>query len=113
MGLSDGMSMIFIYCTYPDIVSAKRAVDSLLSRRLVACANIIPGMLSIYRWQNKIEESNEVIVIFKTQVQLFETCKAAIKKDHPYQVPCILEIEIKQGDQAYLNWLREETDAAL
>lgn len=104
--------MIFIYCTYPDIDTAKKAVHSLLERRLVACANIIPGMHSIYRWQNKVEESNEVIVIFKTQSQLFEACKVEIKKEHPYQVPCILEIEIKQGDQAFLNWLKDEANAA-
>lgn len=102
--------MILIYSTYPDIATAKKAIHSLLERRLVACANIIPGMQSIYRWQGKIEEANEIIVIFKTQNQLFETCKSEIKKEHPYQVPCILEIEIKQGDRDYLNWLKEETD---
>lgn len=103
--------MILIYTTYPDIDTAKKSVHSLLSRRLVACANIIPGMLSIYRWQGKVEEANEVIVIYKTQNHLFETCRVEIKKEHPYEVPCILEIEIKQGDQTYLSWLSEETDS--
>lgn len=104
--------MILIYSLYPDITTAKKSVHSLLSRRLVACANIIPGMQSIYRWQGKVEEASEVIVIFKTQTQLFETCRAEIKKEHPYEVPCIIEIEIKQGDQDYLNWLKEETTSA-
>jgi len=103
--------MIFIYTTYPDLSSAKKTIQSLLDRRLIACANIIPGMTSIYRWQDKVEESNELVVIFKTRSNLFEACKVEIQNEHPYQVPCILQIDIPQGESKYLDWLRKETEA--
>jgi len=101
--------MILIYVTYPDLNAAKKTVHSLLEKRLVACGNIIPGMNSIYRWQGKIEEATEVIVIFKTQSHLYEECQSEIQKEHPYQVPCIIQWDIQKGSSTYFAWLTEET----
>lgn len=101
--------MILIYSTFPDLSTAKVVAQRLLSRRLVACVNILPATHSLYRWQGELEESVEVITLFKTQDHLFEECRAEICKGHPYQVPCVLQIEVKQGELSYLNWVKEET----
>ena len=97
----------FIYSTYPNLEAAKLSAKLLLEQNLIACANINPRMISMYLWKGQLEESQEVSVIFKTQTKLFEDCKNAIKNHHPYEIPCILEWEISQGNQPYLEWINE------
>jgi periplasmic divalent cation tolerance protein len=101
--------IIFIYTIHPDLSTAKMITQILLNKRLVACANIIPTVHSMYWWEDKIEESNELVVIFKTQKTHFEQCQLEIQKNHPYKVPCIIQIDAQKYNGSYGLWIKQET----
>lgn len=102
-------NIIFIYTTYPDSPSAKTIVQHLLDFNLIACANLYPGVQSLYRWKNKTEETQEVVLILKTQKQLYSACQTEILKTHPYTTPCVLELPISKGAPDYCQWIIAET----
>jgi len=100
---------VFVYTTYPSVVEAEEAGRALLERALAACVNILPGMLSLYRWQGAIERGEEAVMIIKTRAALAEAVRAAVKEMHAYTTPAILVLPIAGGDEAYLGWIRAET----
>ncbi|MGZ3411287.1 MAG: divalent-cation tolerance protein CutA [Xanthobacteraceae bacterium] len=101
--------MVFVYTTYPSLVEAETAGRALLEGRLAACVNILPGMISLYRWKGAIERADEVVMIIKTRAASAETVRAAVKEKHSYDAPAILVIPIESVDSAYLAWLTAET----
>ena len=103
------MNAIFIYLTVPTSKEAKKIVASLLAKKLIACANILPHMESFYRWKGKIEHANEVVVILKTRKTLFEKVKKDILENHSYENPCIVALAIEKGHQPFLQWIRQQT----
>src|SRR5580700_12026262 len=100
---------IFVYTTYPSIVEAEQAGKSLVERRLCACVNILPGMVSLYWWQNAIERGDEVVMIIKTRAGLAEAVRAAVKQMHSYTTPAILVLPIESVDPDYHAWIVAET----
>ncbi|MEY4617064.1 MAG: hypothetical protein RJB66_2024 [Pseudomonadota bacterium] len=104
--------IIFIYSTFPDLTSARSSARQLTEDKLIACANIFPEMHSTYWWENKIEESTEVVAIFKTKADLFDRCEQALKKSHPYTTPCIVAINIANGNADYLTWITQAVEAS-
>ena len=103
---------VLVYTTYPSIVEAERAGRSLVEQHLAACVNILPGMVSHYRWQGAIERGEEVVMIIKTRASLAERVSAAVKASHSYTTPALMVLPIEQVDSAYLAWLMAETEAA-
>ena len=103
------MSAIFIYVTAPTAAEAKKIADAVVADRLAACANIIPGMHSVYHWQGKIEEADETVVIFKTRATLFQAVEARVKELHKYSAPCIVALPLEGVHQPYLDWIMAET----
>lgn len=103
------MSAIFIYVTTPSAAEARTIAEAVVADRLAACANIIPGMQSIYHWEGKIEEAQETVVIFKTRASLFQAVEARVKELHKYTTPCIVALPLTAGSQPYLDWLMAET----
>ena len=103
---------VFVYTTYPSIVEAEQAGRALVERRLCACVNILPGMISHYWWQGAVERGEEVVMIIKTRSSLAERVGAAVKEMHSYATPAILVIPIESVDPGYLDWLMAETEAA-
>jgi periplasmic divalent cation tolerance protein len=101
---------VFVYTTYPSIVEAEEAGRALLERALAACVNILPGMVSLYRWQGAIERGEEAVMIVKTRASLAEAVRAAVKEMHPYETPAILVIPLESVDAAYLGWMLAETE---
>lgn len=83
----------------------------MVEERLAACANVFVGMESIYRWQNKIEETKETVLILKSKRLLFEEIKERIMAIHSYENPCIVEWQIEDGAPKYLEWIHTETKA--
>ena len=100
---------VFVYTTYPSIVEAERAGRALLERRLAACVNILPGMVSFYWWQGQIDRGDEVVMIIKTRASLAEPVRAAVKAMHSYTTPAILVIPIETVDPSYHAWIEAET----
>jgi periplasmic divalent cation tolerance protein len=104
---------VFVYTTHPSIVEAERLGRALVERRLCACVNILPGMISHYWWQGAIERAEEVVMIVKTRAGLVEPVTAAVKEMHSYSTPAILVLPIESVDKPYLDWLMAETQAAV
>jgi len=96
-----------ILCTCPDIESAKAIAQQLVEKKHAACVNIIPNVISVYSWQDKIESDNEVQLIIKTQTDKFNDVADEIKRLHRYDTPEIIAMNIQQGDNNYLNWIIE------
>jgi periplasmic divalent cation tolerance protein len=102
---------VFVYTTYPSIVEAERAGRALVERRLCACVNILPGMISYYWWQGAIERGDEAVMIIKTRASLAERVSAAVKELHSYTTPAILVLPIESVDKGYFDWIIGETAA--
>jgi periplasmic divalent cation tolerance protein len=98
-----------LYITVATLDEAQRIADALVTERLAACANILPGAQSIYRWQGKIVRDNEVVMIAKTRATLVDAAIARVKALHSYQVPCVVALPILAGNPEYLQWLEAET----
>jgi periplasmic divalent cation tolerance protein len=103
--------VVILYTTYPSIVEAERAGQTLVERRLCACVNILPGMISYYRWEGAVERGEEVTMIIKTRAGLAEKVRAAVKEMHSYTTPAILVIPIETVDPDYHAWIVAETEA--
>jgi periplasmic divalent cation tolerance protein len=100
---------VFVYTTYPSIVEAEAAGRALVERRLCACVNILPGMVSLYWWQGKIDRGEEVVMIIKTRASLAEAVRAAVKEMHSYSTPAILVLPIESVDSDYHAWIVAQT----
>jgi periplasmic divalent cation tolerance protein len=103
---------VFVYTTYPSIVEAEQAGRVLVERRLCACVNILPGMVSLYWWQGAIERGDEVVMIIKTRASLAEAVRAAVKRMHSYSTPAIVVLPIDSVDPDYNAWIVAETQEA-
>ena len=90
-----------------------RLVRALLERRLIACGTLVPGARSLYRWQGKIADEREVMLILKTRSARLETLQAAFGELHPYKVPELLALPVSAGLPKYLDWISSETTLAL
>ena len=101
--------LVLVYTTYPSLVEAENAGRRLVERRLAACVNILPGMVSHYWWQGAIERGEEVVMIIKTRASLVDRLCEAVKQAHAYTTPAIVVLPIEGGDPAYLGWLLTET----
>jgi periplasmic divalent cation tolerance protein len=103
---------VLVYTTYPSLVEAERAGRGLVESGLAACVNILPGMVSIYRWQGAIERGDEVVMIVKTRPELKSRVAEAVRAGHPFQVPAILFLETSGGGKSFVDWIFAETEAA-
>ena len=102
---------VFVYTTYPSVVEAEKAGRAIVEQRLAACVNILPGMISHYWWDGKVERGEEAVLIFKTRASLADKVRDAVKAGHPYTMPAILVLPLESVDANYLKWLMDETEA--
>jgi len=99
------MSHIIVLVTTGTKEEAKKITRNLLDRKLIACANIMGPVSSLFRWKEKINQENEFLVLMKTRSALFEKLATAIKQIHSYEVPEIIAVPITKGEPSYLEWL--------
>ena len=99
--------IIFAYIVCKNKSEAKKIGKILLQDKLAACVNIFDTMNSMYWWKGKIEEANECVLIAKTTKKFFQKLSKKVKSVHSYDVPCILQMPITDGNKEYLNWLLE------
>jgi periplasmic divalent cation tolerance protein len=101
---------MFVYTTYPSFVEAERSGRNIVERRLAACVNILPSMISYYWWEGQVERGEEVVMIIKTRASLADAVRAAVRETHPYATPAIAFLPIEGGDAAYLKWIVAESN---
>jgi periplasmic divalent cation tolerance protein len=98
-----------LHITVPNADEAAKLARTLVEERLCACVNIVPGVRSVYRYDNKIWDEPEVLCVAKTRPALFEQVCARVMELHSYDVPEILAFNVDDGSPAYLLWLTEST----
>lgn len=101
----------WLYVTASSTEEALTIGRALVEELLCACINVLPGMQSIYRWQGKIEEGLEAVLIVKTHAALVGQVTERIKALHSYSCPCVLALKVDGGNSAYLDWLLQETQS--
>lgn len=100
--------VLLVMTNLPDAESAQALAHSLVQSRIAACANLLPGVQSIYRWQGKVEHAHEVTLIIKTTQARYHQVEQAILAAHPYDLPEVIALPLT-GNAAYLHWVSQET----
>ena len=103
------MSERFIYMTMASVEQARKIGRALVEDRLAACVNIVAPVESIYRWEGKLVEATEAVLVAKSRDVLVERLTARVKELHSYSVPCVVALPIVQGNADFLRWIGEET----
>jgi periplasmic divalent cation tolerance protein len=101
------MAVLLALSTFPDRETAKRISDQIVTEKFAACANILPGIESIYRWKEKIETGNETLVFFKLSEDRQSAFQEKLRSLHPYEVPEIIFVPVTTGLPEYLRWVAE------
>lgn len=86
---------------------ARRIAHALVERRLAACVNVVSRIDSIYRWKEKVEETQEFLLLIKTTESAVDQLREAIQELHSYEVPECIVLPIEDGSEKYLNWIEE------
>lgn len=108
--MEDSSQQVVVMVTVPDLDSGEKIASSLLDRKLAACVNIMPGLISFYRWQGEIQRDGELLLMIKTRQSLVNgRLIPAIQELHPYQLPEIIALPIVGGESGYLDWILQET----
>jgi len=97
-----------VFVTVPDATIAADLTRQLLEERLVACGNIIEGVRSVYRWEGKICDESEALLILKTVEQAVARLKQRVVELHPYECPEVLAVSVSEGHEDYISWVREQ-----
>lgn len=100
---------IVIFVTAKDEGQANKIAEKLVAEKLVACANVVPGIRSIFRWQGKVDQAEEVLLVLKSRRRHFPLIVKTVKALHSYDVPEIIALPIVEGNKDYLNWITEST----
>lgn len=100
---------IAVFVTAPDSATAEKIADAVVTERLAACASIVPGLLSVYSWQGRVNRDPEVLLIIKTRADLFDKLESRIKALHPYEIPEIIGFDVSRGHAPYLAWIGDST----
>ena len=102
------MAVNFVYMTAGSKAEAQKIGKALVERRLAACVNILDNMQSIYRWENKIQQDAEVVLIAKTTDSLVPALIDQVKSMHSYDCPCIVSLPILSGYPPFLDWVHAQ-----
>ncbi|QCE15964.1 protein CutA, chloroplastic isoform X1 [Vigna unguiculata] len=100
---------IVVYVTVPNKEAGKKLAESIVTEKLAACVNRVPGIESVYQWEGKIQTDSEELLIIKTRQSLLEALTEHVKAHHEYDVPEVISLPITGGNLKYLEWIKEST----
>ena len=101
--------LVLVYTTFPDEATALAIGEALVTQKLAACVNVLPGMRSVYAWKGAVERGQEVVGLVKTREGLAEAVRAALKERHPYETPIVLVLPVSGSDSDTFDWIMAET----
>lgn len=104
-------SFRFVYLTVGNTAEAKKIAHAVVKKKLAACATLMPQALSVYEWENEIQESAETLIFMKTTAQQFAALEQEIKRLHSYKCPCIVSLAIEEGSSDFLQWVNQQINA--
>lgn len=103
---------LVVFCTCPDDATADSLAAALVGENLAACVNRVAGVRSTYRWEGRIHDDEEILLIIKTSAQRLATLSARIQALHPHEVPEVVAVEVAGGSERYLAWLGQTVDGS-
>ena len=106
--MSEPLQVVLV--TAPDAEVGARIGRALVEEGLVACANLVPGVRSIYRWEGAVHDDAEVLLILKTRAALSDALAARVRALHPYELPEVLALAVAGGSAPYLDWVRSAAE---
>lgn len=101
--------ILLVYSTCPSQVTARQIADLLIGQRLAACVSILPAITSVYHWQEKIETSEEHLLMIKCNKSNYAALEQAVLDAHPYELPEIVAVPVDQGLPGYIDWIDQCT----
>jgi len=102
------LEFIVVLVTVGSVAEGERVARALVEERLAACVNRISAVQSVYRWQGKVEENTEELLVIKTRADLFTALEKRVRELHSYSVPEVIALPIMNGSEAYLKWLGKQ-----
>jgi periplasmic divalent cation tolerance protein len=102
---------LVVLVTAPSAEKAAELARTLVEERLAACGNVVPGLRSIYRWEGKVQDDAEALLVLKTTRERFESLRERVLALHPYEVPEVLALPVEAGSAPYLAWLAAATSS--
>jgi periplasmic divalent cation tolerance protein len=106
----DATRALLLLVTVPSAEKAAEMARQLVSERLAACGNVLSGLQSIYRWEGKVQEDKEALLLLKTTRARFEALRDRVLALHPYEVPEVLALPVVLGSERYLRWIAESVE---
>src|ERR1700747_1772283 len=103
---------IVVFSTCASREEAERIARAIVGERLAACVQLLPAIQSIYHWQGEVEQSDEILMLFKTTSERFPALQRRVEELHSYQTPEIIAVPVTEGAEKYLTWLRDAVDSA-
>lgn len=103
---------VLVYATFPTLEAAQNSAQAAVEQGLAACANILPGMVSVYVWEGKLQREQEVAMILKTTAGRSAALIEEVQQRHPYDNPAVLVVPVIGGARAFLDWVASATSAA-
>ena len=104
---------VVVLTTVANPVEAEMLIKGLLDRRLIACGTMLPGARSLYRWEGRIADESETVILLKTRSAVLHALESAFAELHPYKVPELLALSATSGLEKYVAWINAETSLAL
>lgn len=98
-----------VLSTVPDRDTGERIAAALVRERLAACVNILPGLTSIYYWQDAVQRDDELLLFIKTRKSCYPQLEKRLQSLHPYELPEIIAVPVEAGLTGYLQWIEDNT----
>jgi periplasmic divalent cation tolerance protein len=105
--LNEAEALVLAYVPCPSLDTAQQLAKTLIQQKLVACANILPGMVSLYIWEGALQQDNECVLLLKTLVSQQSLVKDFIEQHHPYDTPCVLFLKVDDTSQLFRQWIHQ------
>jgi periplasmic divalent cation tolerance protein len=102
-------TVLAVFITFPNETVATEVGEMLVERRLAACVNLVPGVVSLFRWDGEVTREREVLAFAKTTRERLDELVAAVRDAHPYELPCVVAYPAAGGLTSYLEWVADET----